>query len=220
MYYHIYLCHGKKNTHHCVITQTLQNSQTLVLNLYVIYTRNGTINILLPFMDLLHNAWPYIAHPTSLLSHLHLWSWDVSTTFYIFYLLKLMCTLGIFLGRLWIEFKNWDSCLSYCRCPGTEWQAHAAVKILCLESKYKRKLNWMLRLTTKVSFVPWIVSCPIFIILVFIDFWYVIWRPGHMWAYSSSLQNSTWLTSSKGWSHMTIHLARSLSNSSWLQALS
>ena len=29
MYYHIYLCHGKKYTHHCVITQTLQNGQTL-----------------------------------------------------------------------------------------------------------------------------------------------------------------------------------------------
>ena len=73
--------------------------------------------------------------------------------------------------------KHWDSCLSYCRCPGTEWQAHAAVKVLCLELKYKRKLNWMLRLTTKVSFVPWIVSCPIFIIFAFIDFWYGIWRP-------------------------------------------
>ena len=29
MYYDIYLYHGNKYTYHCVITQTLQNGQTL-----------------------------------------------------------------------------------------------------------------------------------------------------------------------------------------------
>ena len=29
MYYHIYLLHGNKYTYHCVITQTIQNGQTL-----------------------------------------------------------------------------------------------------------------------------------------------------------------------------------------------
>ena len=29
MYYHIYLYHGNKYNYHCVITQTLQNGQTL-----------------------------------------------------------------------------------------------------------------------------------------------------------------------------------------------
>ena len=29
MYYHIYLCLGNKYNHYCVITQTLQNGQTL-----------------------------------------------------------------------------------------------------------------------------------------------------------------------------------------------
>ena len=29
MYYHIYLYHGNKCNYHCVITQTLQNGQTL-----------------------------------------------------------------------------------------------------------------------------------------------------------------------------------------------
>ena len=29
MYYHIYLYHGNKHNYHCVITQTLQNGQTL-----------------------------------------------------------------------------------------------------------------------------------------------------------------------------------------------
>ena len=41
-----------------------------LLNLYAIYARNGTINILLPFMDLLHNAQPYIARPASFSPHL------------------------------------------------------------------------------------------------------------------------------------------------------
>ena len=51
-----------------------------MINLYAIYARNGTINILLPFMDLLHNARPYVTRPASFSSHLHLWSWDMSTT--------------------------------------------------------------------------------------------------------------------------------------------
>ena len=55
-----------------------------VLNLYAIYAHNGTINILLPFMDLLHNTRPYIMHPASFLSHLLLWSWDVSSAFISF----------------------------------------------------------------------------------------------------------------------------------------
>ena len=55
-------------------------TQGEVLNLYVIYAWNGMINVLLPFTDLLHNAQPYVACPASFLSHLHLWSWDVSTT--------------------------------------------------------------------------------------------------------------------------------------------
>ena len=42
------------------------------LNLYAIYARNGTINILLPFTDLLCNAQPYVTCPASFLSHLHL----------------------------------------------------------------------------------------------------------------------------------------------------
>ena len=47
-------------------------STMLMLNLYAIYTQNGMINILLPFMDLLCNAQPYVARPASFLSHLHL----------------------------------------------------------------------------------------------------------------------------------------------------
>ena len=83
-----------------------------VLNLYAIYAQNGMINILLPFMDLLCNAQPYVTHPASFLSHLHLQSWDVSTTFYIFYLLKLIHTLVIFLGiiyNLHLHLQSWDS---------------------------------------------------------------------------------------------------------------
>ena len=34
-----------------------------LLNLYAIYARYGTINILLPFTDLLRNARPYVARP-------------------------------------------------------------------------------------------------------------------------------------------------------------
>ena len=55
-------------------------------SLYATYAQNGTIYILLPFPDLLCNAWPYIVCPTFLLSHLHLQSWDVSVTVYISYL--------------------------------------------------------------------------------------------------------------------------------------
>ena len=55
-----------------------------VLNLYAIYAQNGTINVLLPFTDLLHNARPYVVCPTSFSSHLHLRSWDMSTTFISF----------------------------------------------------------------------------------------------------------------------------------------
>ena len=82
-----------------------------ILNLYAIYARNGMITILLPFTDLLRNARPYIAHPTSLSSHLHLQSWDMSTTFYIFYLLKLIHTLVIFLGIIYnihLHLQSWD----------------------------------------------------------------------------------------------------------------
>ena len=37
MYYHIYLLHGNKYTYHCVITQTLQNGQTLVQFFELLY---------------------------------------------------------------------------------------------------------------------------------------------------------------------------------------
>ena len=43
---------------------------TPLLNLYAIYARYGTINILLPFTDLLRNARPYVARPASFSSHL------------------------------------------------------------------------------------------------------------------------------------------------------
>ena len=82
-----------------------------ILNLYVIYAWNGMITILLPFMDLLCNVRPYIARPTSLSSHLHLQSWDMNTTFYIFYLLKLIHTLVIFLGIIYnihLHLQSWD----------------------------------------------------------------------------------------------------------------
>ena len=42
----------------------------ILLNLYAIYARYGTINILLPFTDLLRNARPYVARPASFSSHL------------------------------------------------------------------------------------------------------------------------------------------------------
>ena len=45
-----------------------------MLNLYTTYARNGTINVLLPFTDLLRNARPYIACPASFSSHLQLQS--------------------------------------------------------------------------------------------------------------------------------------------------
>ena len=48
-------------------TASLDNS---LLNLYAIYARYGTINILLPFTDLLRNARPYVARPASFSSHL------------------------------------------------------------------------------------------------------------------------------------------------------
>ena len=57
-----------------------------MLNLYAIYARNGTINILLPFTDLLHNTWPYVTRPASFLSHLQLQSWDVSSSFYLLFI--------------------------------------------------------------------------------------------------------------------------------------
>ena len=44
----------------------------LLLNLYVTYARNGMINILLPFMDLLRNVRPYVTCPASFSSHLQL----------------------------------------------------------------------------------------------------------------------------------------------------
>ena len=47
-------------------------TQGEVLNLYAIYAQNGTINILLPFMDLLCNVQPYVMCPASFSSHLHL----------------------------------------------------------------------------------------------------------------------------------------------------
>ena len=43
-----------------------------MLNLYVTYARNGTINVLLPFTDLLRNARPYVTRPASFSSHLQL----------------------------------------------------------------------------------------------------------------------------------------------------
>ena len=46
----------------------------LLLNLYATYARNGTINMLLPFMDLLRNVQPYVAHPAPFSSHLQLQS--------------------------------------------------------------------------------------------------------------------------------------------------
>ena len=55
-----------------------------VLNLYAIYAHNGTINILLPFMDLLCNARAYVMCPASFSSHLLLRSWDVSSAFISF----------------------------------------------------------------------------------------------------------------------------------------
>ena len=46
----------------------------ILLKLYAIYARNGTIYLLLPFLDFLHNAQPYIVHPAFLSSHLLLQS--------------------------------------------------------------------------------------------------------------------------------------------------
>ena len=45
-------------------------SPNVMLNLYAIYARNGTINILLPFTDLLRNVRPYVVRPASFSSHL------------------------------------------------------------------------------------------------------------------------------------------------------
>ena len=45
------------------------NCYRVLLNLYAIYARYGTINILLPFTDLLRNARPYVARPASFSSH-------------------------------------------------------------------------------------------------------------------------------------------------------
>ena len=44
----------------------------LLLNLYAIYARYGTINILLPFTDLLRNVRPYVTRPAFFSSHLQL----------------------------------------------------------------------------------------------------------------------------------------------------
>ena len=94
----------------------------LVLNLYAIYAHNGTINILIPFMDLLRNAWPYVTRPAFFSSYLLLQSWDVSSSLYLLFikantylsynlryylqyissLMKLRLTI---LGRLRLEFK-------------------------------------------------------------------------------------------------------------------
>ena len=94
-----------------------------LLNLYAIYAHNGTINILLPFTDLLCNAQPYVAHPASFLSHLHLQSWGVSSSLYLLFIkantylsynlryylqytsspMKLRLTI---LGQLQLEFKS------------------------------------------------------------------------------------------------------------------
>ena len=52
----------------------LTNSSKTMLNLYATYARNGTINVLLPFTDLLHNVRPYVARPASFSSHLQLQS--------------------------------------------------------------------------------------------------------------------------------------------------
>ena len=46
MYYHIYLYHSNKYNYHCVMTQTLQNGQTLgqffeLLYVYVLYRRSS-----------------------------------------------------------------------------------------------------------------------------------------------------------------------------------
>ena len=92
-----------------------------VLNLYVIYAQNGTINVLLPFTDLLHDTQPYVMCPTSFSSHLHLWSWDVSTTFISFIYSTLIYTLVIILGRLRIEFKRlWDLEILTLRCQHSQ----------------------------------------------------------------------------------------------------
>ena len=39
VYYHIYLYHGNKYNYHCVITQTLQNGQTLGQFFELLYER-------------------------------------------------------------------------------------------------------------------------------------------------------------------------------------
>ena len=57
-----------------------------MLNLYAIYARNGTINILLPFTDLLRNVQPYVVRTTSFSSHLLLRSWDVSSSLYLLFI--------------------------------------------------------------------------------------------------------------------------------------
>ena len=71
----------------------------LMLNLYAIYARNGTINILLPFTDLLRNARPYVTRPASFSSSLTKLRREYY--FYIFYLLTLIHTLVIILGIIY-----------------------------------------------------------------------------------------------------------------------
>ena len=44
MYYDIYLYHGNKYTYHCVITQTLQNGQTLGQFFELLYSMNVSFN--------------------------------------------------------------------------------------------------------------------------------------------------------------------------------
>ena len=110
----------------------------VVLNLYAIYACNGTINILLPFTDLLHNTRPYVAHPTSFSSHLLLRSWDVSSSLYLLFikantylsynlryylqytssLTKLRLTI---LGQLQLEFKRlWAPEILTLRCQHSQ----------------------------------------------------------------------------------------------------
>jgi len=78
----------------------------------------------------------------------------------------------------------------------------------------ENKFTVIIFLTTAV------VSSPIFTICHFIGWRWGIFSDSWRWVNSRSLWNEGWSTSENGWSHVTIHSARSCSNVSWSQLAS
>ena len=85
-----------------VSTQELRRCMQWFICLYATYARNGTINVLLPFTDLLRNARPYVPPLSRLIFSYEAETW---VHLYIFYLLKLITYLSYNL-RYYLQYTS------------------------------------------------------------------------------------------------------------------